>query len=121
MSGFRGMVAADNRAVFLNICEFAEKRTVVYDGSTYENVPLILSGVKEKDRKQLVTDHIQGLYRVSAVLHCAREDLGGMQPEKGALIQISCQEGGTFFYEYTVAASVCEMGMLRIDLEAIDE
>ena len=32
MSGFKDMVAADNHNVFLNIDEFAERRTVEYDG-----------------------------------------------------------------------------------------
>ena len=70
MSGFKDMVARDNFGVFLNCDEFAEKRTVKYDGATYEDIPIVLSGLKEK------------------------------------------------FY---VASSVCEMGMLRVELEAVDE
>ncbi len=111
MSGFKDMVAADNINVFLNFEEFAEKRTVIYDGVTYDGpdhngIPIVLSGLKEKDRRQLVSDHVQGLYLVSSVLHCAIEDLGGNQPE---------------IREFYVASSVCEIGMLRIELEAIDE
>ena len=34
MSGFKDMVARDNFGVFLNCDEFAEKRTVKYDGAT---------------------------------------------------------------------------------------
>ena len=34
MSGFKDMVANDNQAVFLNLGEFAERRTVIYDGVT---------------------------------------------------------------------------------------
>ena len=52
MSGFKDMVARDNCGVFLNCDEFAEKRTVKYDGATYEDIPIVLSGLKEKDRRQ---------------------------------------------------------------------
>lgn len=69
-----------------------------------------------------MSDHVQGLYLVSSVLHCAMSDLGGNQPEKGQRIKINDQEGGGgFFREFYVASSVCEMGMLRVELEAIDE
>lgn len=122
MSGFKDMVAADNQSVFLNLGEFAEKRTIKYDGEVYEDIPIVLTGMKEKDRRQLMRDHAQGLYLVSAVLHCAMSDLGGKQPEKGTRIKINDREGGGgFFREFYVAASVCEIGMLRIELEAIDE
>ncbi len=119
---FKDMVARDIKNVFLNTSEFAEKRTLEYDGERYEDIPIVLSGLKEKDRRQLVSDHVQGLYLVSLVLHCAIEDLGGRQPEKGARIKINDEEGGGgFFREFYVASSVCELGMLRVELEAIDE
>ena len=122
MSGFKDMVAADNHNVFLNIDEFAERRTVEYDGERYVDIPIVMSGLKEKDRRQLMSDHLQGLYLVSSVLHCAAADLGGNQPEKGNRIRINDTEGaGGFFKEFYVASSVCEMGMLRVELEAIDE
>lgn len=122
MSGFKDMVARDNHGVFLNNSEFAEMRTIKYDGATYSNIPIVLSGMKEKDRRQLMSDHAQGLYLVSSVLHCALSDLGGAQPEKGQRIKINDREGGGgFFREFYVASSVCEMGMLRVELEAIDE
>lgn len=122
MSGFKDMVANDNQSVFLNLGEFAERRTVIYDGVTYPDIPIVMSGLKEKDRRQLVSDHVQGLYLVSSVLHCAMSDLGGNQPEKGQRIKINDEEGGGgFFREFYVASSVCEMGMLRVELEAIDE
>ena len=41
MSGFKDMVARDNFGVFLNCDEFAEKRTVKYDGATYEDIPIL--------------------------------------------------------------------------------
>lgn len=122
MSGFRDMVASDIHGVFLELDEFAERRTIQYDGAAYQDIPIVLSGLKEKDRRQLVSDHVQGLYLVSSVLHCAISDLGGKQPEKGQRIKINDEEGGGgFFREFYVASSVCEMGMLRVELEAIDE
>lgn len=122
MSGFKDMVARDNHGVFLNNSEFAEMLTIKYDGATYSDIPIVLSGMKEKDRRQLMSDHAQGLYLVSSVLHCALSDLGGAQPEKGQRIKINDREGGGgFFREFYVASSVCEMGMLRVELEAIDE
>lgn len=124
---FKDMVAADIRKVFLNTDEFAELRTVRYDGMDYDGpehrgIPIVLTGLKEQDRRQLVTDHAQGLYLVASVLHCALDDLGGKQPEKGQRISINDEEGGGgFFREFYVASSVCELGMLRVELEAIDE
>ena len=122
MSGFKDMVTTDIYNVFLNTNEFAEKRTVEYDGERYVDIPIVLSGLKEQERRQIQSDHVQGLYLVSAVLHCARSDLGGNQPEKGQRSRIHGQEGGGgFFREFYVASSVCELGMLRVELETIDE
>ena len=122
MSGFKDMVAKDVHSVFLNLDEFAEKRTIRYDGEEYQDIPVVLSGLKERERRQLQSDHLRGLYLVSSVLDCALSDLGGNQPEKGQRIKINDQEGGGgFFREFYVASSVCELGMLRVELEAIDE
>ena len=61
MSKFKDMVARDNARTFMNLDEFAEKRIVVYDGVTYDGedhagIPVVLSGLKEKDRRQLMSD-----------------------------------------------------------------
>lgn len=124
MSNFKDMVIADNAKVFMNTNEFAEKRTVIYDGVTYTDIPIVLKGLKQEDRPQTVTsgDHSQGIFLVSSVLHCKESDLGGNQPEKGTKIKINHTEGGGgYFSEFYVASSVCELGMLRVELEAIDE
>ena len=118
MSSFKNMVEADNKKVFVNDSEFAELHTIIYDDVTYEDIPVVMSGIKEKDRRQLVADHIQGLYLVTTVIHCAASDLGGVVPERGMKIKIN---DGDFFREFYVASSVNEMGMLRVELEAIDE
>lgn len=126
MSNFKEMVNMDNANVFMNLHEFAEKRTVFYDGVTYTDIPIVLTGLKEQDRARLRkiknNDYTQGLYLVSSVLHCMYSDLGGNQPEKGQRIRINHKEGGGgYFSEFYVVSSVCELGMLRVELEAIDE
>jgi len=118
MSKFKDMVEADNKNVFINASEFAELHSIIYDGVTYEDIPVVLSGIKEKDRRQLVADHVQGLYLVTTVMHCAASDLGGVVPEKGMKIKIN---DGDFFREFYVATSVVDLGMIRLELEAIDE
>ena len=107
MSGFKDAVQEDLNSVFLNLDEFAETHTVYYDGEEYPDVV-----------RQTISDHAQGLYRVSRVLHCDIAALGGKQPEKDCKLGID--EDG-FVRNYYVASSVCEMGMLRVELEAIDE
>ena len=119
MSGFKDMIEHDNKQVFANADEFAELHTIIYDGVTYDGIPIVLSGLKEKDRRQLVSDHVAGLFLVSSVMHCAASDLNDILPEKGTKIKVS--DGDNFFREFYVASSVNELGMLRIELEAIDE
>ena len=123
---FKDMIAADIHRNFLNVDEFGEKRIViyddvVYDGADSEGIPVVLTGIKEKDRQQLMSDHVQGLYLVTATMHCAMTDLGGQMPEKGTRIKVSTKPGGSFFRTFYVASSNNEMGMLRIELEALDE
>jgi hypothetical protein len=118
MSGFKDMVADDIRNVFLNTDEFAELHNVENDGKTYKNIPIVLTGLKEQNRRQLENDHVQGLYLASTVMRCAAKDLKGNVPEKGTKIKIN---DGRFLRTYHVASSVCEFGMIRAELEAIDE
>lgn len=44
MSGFRDAVQDDLHGVFLNLDEFAERHTVIYDGETYEDIPVVITG-----------------------------------------------------------------------------
>jgi len=125
--GFKDLVAASNKKVFLNTGTFAELRTVKYNGNEYVDIPIILADVVEEDRRVIIIqdgrrDNTQGLFMVSAVMCCAIEDIGNVQPEKGQSIEINFQEGGGgFFMEYTIDASACPMGMVRLKLEAVDE
>ena len=121
MSGFRDMVASDIRKVFLNTAEFAEVRSVRYDGDVYPDIPVVLEGPVQGKRDRLTDDRIQGLHTVTAVLYCAKADLGNKLPEHGTALEITTREGGKFFQRYYVVAAVSRMGMLHIELEAIEQ
>ena len=126
MSGFKDMLNRDIHKVFLNVDEFAERRTVKYDGETYdgpehEGIPVVLIGPVDKEREQLKDDHVQGLHLVTHTLYCALEDLGGKLPKQGKSIQINTREGGKFFRKYYIAASALEVGTLHVELEEMDD
>ena len=116
---FKEMVVQDAMNVFSNTSEFAEEQTVVYDGVTYEKVPCVITKLKEKDRTVPVSDHAQGLFLVSSIVHFPLVSLNGNVPEKGCRISISDSTG--FLHDFYVAQSSCAMGYIRLELEAIDE
>ena len=120
---FKDMVANDIKNVFLNTGEFAENLKVIYDGVTYGPIPVVLTKLKEQDKKTTVRqgDHSQGIYLDTTVMHCALSDLGGVLPEKGTRIKIQYEPESTFFREFYVALSDIEMGMIRVELEEHDE
>ena len=115
---FKDMVEADNLSVFLNTDEFGEERNIKYDGVTYVAVPCVLTKLKEKDRNTTMSDHAQGIYRVTATFHCRLADIGEVTPEKGGLILIGDED---FMQRFFVAQAGCDMGMVRLELEALDE
>lgn len=123
---FKEMVEADNKSVFTNVCEFAENRVVKYDGEIYagegEGIPVVLSQTKEMERPA-ITGRMEGLHLVSATAHIAQADLGGIVPEQKQDISISDGEalGKPFFRRYRIVTSDCEMGMIVLELEALDE
>lgn len=116
---FRDMVLADNEKVFSNTDEFADLRDVVWDGDEYPDVPVTITQLKEKDRSVSSKDHAQGIYLVTTIVHFPRNKLGGNVPEKGTRIAIADETG--FMKEYYVAQSGCDLGMVRLELEAYDE
>ena len=70
---FKDMVAADLHGVFLNVCEFAERRTVIYNGQTFDGadhggIPVLLIQVKETEKPVRNT---QGFFGVQAKLYAA--------------------------------------------------
>ena len=120
---FLDCVLSDNSNVILNVSEYAEKRTIIYDGNVYSDIPVVLSAIKEQSRKQTVTsnDHGEGLYLAAQALHCVASDIGGSAPEKGQRIEISDAEVPTFYRSFYVITSRCDMGLVKAELEAIDE
>ena len=80
MSKFKDMVKRDIHKVFLNTAEFAENRTIRYDGEEYPDIPVVLEGPVQEKRSRLADDHVRGLHMMTAVLYCAQEDLGGKMP-----------------------------------------
>jgi len=117
---FKEMVSQDNADVFMNSDEFAEVHDIEYDGVTYEHVTCVITQLKEQDRTTTMRDHGQGIYLVTAVFHCRLQDIGGKTPEKGRKFRIYDPDD-RFLREYYVAQSACDMDMIRLELEAIDE
>ena len=121
---FRKCAERDIRAAFLNPGELAERRTIRYDGVTYEDIPLIEVGPKEGKRSSVVQmqhDFGQGLYKRSITIYCDERDLNGNKPEQGTMLSMNEREGGTFFHKFRVAESTTEMGVYRVKLEEVDE
>ncbi len=118
---FKDMVAQDIHRVFLNLAEYGEPRTVIYDGNVYADIPVVLRGIKEDTREQRMDDHVQGLYIATDIMHCSLSDIGGVLPEKGTRIRISDADKPEYYHEYYVANSTIAMGMVRAELEAYDE
>lgn len=119
MSKFKDMVKRDIHKVFLNTDDFAENRTVRYDGEEYPGICVVLEGPVQEKRDRLTDDHVRGLHTMTAVLYCAQEDMGGKLPKQGASLEIATREGGKFFQKYYVVASTSHMGMLHVELEAV--
>ena len=125
---FKAMVEEDNKNVFLNDAEFAERHTViyddvVYDGEDHEGIPIVLTKVKESKHNYIPTQTVDGIHKVSAVAHIALSDLHGKQPEQKQQIRIDDGEaaGEPFFVRYKILTSDVEMGMVVLELEAYDE
>lgn len=117
------MIARDIHRVFLNVDEFAEKRTIRYDGKLYEDIPVSLQDMTDSDRERRRSDdYAQGLHRTSAILFCAATDVGGVHFEKNHAIEIIHKRGGKrFSRKFTISSSSCEMGMVEVELEAVTQ
>lgn len=120
---FKDMIGEDIANVFLNTDEFAEIRTVKYNGKVYEDIPIVLTKAKEMKRPVTVNDHAEGIHKVTATVHISLSDLNGVIPEQKQAICINDGEalGKPFFRKYNILTSDCEMGMLVLELEAFDE
>lgn len=121
---FKQCAAVEVEKAFLNPDEFADVRTIVYDGVTYKDITVIEVGPKEGKRSSVVQmqhDFGQGLYKRSIVLYVAEKDLDGVKPEQGSHLSMNEKQGGTFFHKFRVVESTTEMGMYRVKLEEVDE
>lgn len=121
--GFKEMVSADIANVIMNAEEFAEYHTVRYDGENYEHIPIVLQNVKQSDRPVVQSDHMEGVFLVTAVAYLHLNDLGGIVPEQGQHFEIDDGEalGKPFFKKYSVITSKCEMGLVTLELRCFDE
>ena len=126
---FKDLVDSDIHNVFLNAGEFAESRTVIYDNERYEDIPVVLTQVKQKDKLGTPSptaqfgNRAEGLINVTCVMYAALSDLGGELPEKGTYISV---ENGTalgkeYYDRYLIVTSALEMGMCVLELEAVAE
>ena len=115
MSAFQDMVAADNKAVFLNSEEFAEVHDVYYDGTNYAQIPVVLTRIKQSSVAVSSSNRMEGVHIVSAMAHISADDLNGIFPEKGQNIEISDGEalGRTFFRKYRYSVSLGQRGSMR--------
>lgn len=116
---FRDSIAKDIKNVFIRTDEFADIRTIVYDGETY-SIACVVHTFDEDDRKPGASDHMEGLHKTSTYLHCAYEDLPVM-PERGTLFLLSDITDAAYLRQYRVDAASYEEGILHVTLEAIDE
>ncbi len=121
---FKECAAADIKAVFLDLDEFAERRTVRYDGETYPDVRVVFTGPTGTRRVTLTqswSDHTQGLYKQELVAYFDVKDIGGRQPKRDAPFYIQDVEVEDFFHCYNIEESTMEGGMVRLGLGATQE
>lgn len=122
---FKDMLNEDVERVFLNDSEFAERHTIIYDGTTYDGadhqgISVLFIKVKELEKP---IQNTKGIFGVQAKLHVALSDLGGKIPEHGHFISIDDGEalGEKFFLNFEIVTSTCTNGMISLELEAYDE
>lgn len=120
---FKEMVEADIKGVFLNADEFADIHTVIYDGETFDQIPVVLSKVKESKHPVVTAEGVEGIHKVSAVAHLSLNDLNGRVPEQKQMFMIDDGEavGEIFYRKYRIVTSDVEGGMIMLELEMFDE
>lgn len=120
---FKEQVQSDNLGVFLNTNEFADIHTIKYGGNTYENIKVTLIKVKQSERAILQSDHMRGVYVLSAKAYFDSRDVNERIPKQGSWFEIDEGEalGKPFFVRYRVATAENSMGMICLELEANNE
>ena len=117
---FKDVVEQDNRDVFLNIEEFAEYRTVKYDGVTYKHIPVLLSNIRES-QFNVSRNNMEGIHRATELACFNLKDINGVFPEQGTRISISDYIVPTFFRDYKIITSLEEAGMVVLELGAFED
>lgn len=123
-SSFRAQLEADSLQVFLNPEEFGERRSVRYDGTVYEDIPVVLAEGGELERHNtriMKTDHAQSLYKSKVRLFCRAADLGGKTPEFGAAVELESRKKNGFWLKYTVESAARDEGVVDLLLRKVDE
>lgn len=120
---FKEMVEADNVGVFMNDDEFAERHTVKYNEVVYEDIPVVLTQVRESEHPVVPTQGVEGIHKVTAIAHIALVDLQGNEPEQKQDIYINdgFAAGMPHYQRYRIVTSGVDMGMIVLELEAYDE
>lgn len=119
---FKDAVRQDVGTVFLNLDEFAERRTVKFDGEVYEDIPVVISERRQSVRpRRTEADHIQGLYQWGVRVNADIRDFQGHVPERGSRFFMTTARETDFFQSYYVAVSKVEMGLVILELEELDE
>ena len=77
----RGQTAKSLLDELVNTDEFAENRTIRYDGVDYTGpeglgVAVVLNGDRKRTRQRVADDYSEGLYRRTEIAHLAKADLG---------------------------------------------
>lgn len=121
---FKEQAAADSANVFLNVGEFADMHTIRYGGKEYSDVPVVLEKIRQAERNVVLqSDHLQGIYTLSAKAYFNEVDVGNHIPEQGGRFEIDDGEalGKIFYQRYRVTTCDVAMGMICLELEAYDE
>ncbi len=120
---FKELVEADSKSVFLNGNEFADLHTIRFDSNEYADIPLVITKIKQSDRVVVQSDHMQGIFLVSEKVYFNLEDTDGNIPEQGKMFEIDegVALGRPFFQRYNVITVENAMGMICVELEALDE
>lgn len=113
MSGFKDQIKRDIAAVFHNTSEFADKMVVEYNGSVYNDIPVVIDSEIAKERTKPSSDNSVGIFAVDITAFIAFEDLG-IVPRKETKIII----GGV---EYSIVNVAFDVGEITLDLEMLDE
>lgn len=115
MGNFKAQLINDMQ-VFYNTAEFAHKINIWYQEKRY-TVRAVVDHTAAENRRQLESDHAEGIHRADCVVSVALSDLGFV-PKKGRNIEI--EEAGAVA-EYQIQKADCVDGEILLELELMDE